>query len=678
MGLRAEVTAQDMEDTFLPAFEAGVESAHAVGLMCSYSAPSFGGGLKGSNAADGSTTPSCANRELLTGLARRKWGFDGYVVSDCGGVAAVEARHHYTSGRRETVMAVLSAGMDLDCGRYMRRDTMLELLGDATLAGLVDRALERLVAVQMRLGFFDARERLPMGWGLLGAEVVDSEAHRALAKEAADQSLVLLKNERATLPLATATVTPRRKVAVIGRHANATTSMQGDYFGEAPFLISPCHGIASVVGHAAVLCDDAGSDSGRAVIDQIRSGGVGGVVLTVGLGSMGYHPKEDRDETEGHDRTSLLLPGGQDYLVAATSTVAAEEGLPVVVVVLGGGPLDLSAAKASPHVGAIIYAGYPGQAGGAAIADAIFGHTNPAGRLTMTWYPEDFVRQAELSDHRMRPQAASGYPGRSHRFFTGSPVFPFGTGLSYTRFAVGRPIVELPAGALAEVALEARRGVTRHHSRVVGLASVTVENTGDREGAHALMLYAAPPLPEAERLLTGAPKQTLVDFATVRLIPGESTTVRIELRAHDLTYASKQGQRITISGLWRFWTGTADESDKDVGTALLNMSTAVPLPPSAKTADVPLPPQPALELASSPSATPQLPPPPPPPPLRQRGRRPAAAPPRRASSRPRPSSRRRTRAPPQGRSRSGRACAGVLRAGSGRGRASRRIPSSPL
>ena len=104
---------------------------------------------------------------------------------------------------------------------------MLELLGDATLAGLVDRALERLVAVQMRLGFFDARERLPMGWGLLGAEVVDSEAHRALAKEAADQSLVLLKNERATLPLATATVTPRRKVAVIGRHANATNGRTG-------------------------------------------------------------------------------------------------------------------------------------------------------------------------------------------------------------------------------------------------------------------------------------------------------------------------------------------------------------------------------------------------------------------------------------------------------------------
>ena len=143
--------------------------------------------------------PSCANKGLLTDLLRDTWGFDGYVTSDCQAVSNVQKQHHYTNRTNETVMAVMAAGVDTDCGGFMSNTTMAPLLNEAAFKPLVQTALERLFTVQFRLGIADPVAKVP--WARYGAEVVNTQAHQALAKEAADQSIVLLKNDNKTLLL---------------------------------------------------------------------------------------------------------------------------------------------------------------------------------------------------------------------------------------------------------------------------------------------------------------------------------------------------------------------------------------------------------------------------------------------------------------------------------------------
>lgn len=259
----------------------------------------------GSEAQHGAI-PSCANRYLLTDLAREAWGFDGYVTSDCEATDGVLNEHHYTHDAHSTALATFGAGMDSDCGEYLQATRLRPLLAhDASVARLADTALGRLFETQMRLGFFDPRAEVP--WAQVGAEVVDTPAHRTLAREAADQSIVLMQNRAETLPLdASALSAP---VAVVGRNAFATDNMLGNYFGTPPFLISPCEGVGRVTGQPA-QCDD-GSDGGHAAVAAIRSGRVSAVLLVVGLTSEAAEPS---DEVLGLDRTRC----GPCGLLAAT------------------------------------------------------------------------------------------------------------------------------------------------------------------------------------------------------------------------------------------------------------------------------------------------------------------------------------------------------------------------
>lgn len=265
-------------------------------------------------------------------------------------------------------------------------------------------------------------------------------------------------------------------------------------------------------------------------------------------------------QAEGKDRTSLLLPMDQDALIATVAAAGAAEGIAVVLIVMSGGPVDLSAAKADANVGAIVWCGYPGQWGGMAVADAIFGRTNPSGRLTMTWYDESFARAVRLTDMGMRPNASTGHPGRTHRFFTGTPVFGFGHGLSYTSFAIAPPDVQLSRFALTAAASEAH--LTRSRSSVVGHAIVRVTNTGHRTGGCGVLLFAAPPHSSDwadSDAFAGAPRQNVVDFGKLSLAPGETATLAFELRSRDLTYAGRTGGRVAPAGVWSFWSGAASD-----------------------------------------------------------------------------------------------------------------------
>lgn len=234
---------------------------------------------------------------------------------------------------------------------------------------------------------------------------------------------------------------------------------------------------------------------------------------------------------------------------------------------MSGGPVDYSAAKADGNVGAIMWCGYPGQSGGDAIAGAVFGKHNRFGKLTQTWYPDAFTKQVSLTDMGMRPNPATGNPGRSHRFYTGTPVWKFGEGMSYTRFTHELDVVaELRA---ADVRADLAARPLRTAARVAAHARVTVRNAGAREGDEVALLFAAPP--QERRGVSGAPLQSLVAFERVSLAAGATAQLSFALTTLDLSYATRDGAREHPAGAWAVWVG-ADPKKEGAAAGEVNLS----------------------------------------------------------------------------------------------------------
>ncbi|KAL1365463.1 hypothetical protein AAHE18_03G289900 [Arachis hypogaea] len=373
----ALVTQQDLEDTYLPPFRSCIQQGGASCLMCSF------------NQVNG--VPACANEDLL-GLARTKWGFQGYITSDCDAVATVYEYHKYAKSAEDAVADVLRAGVDINCGTYMLRHTQTAIKQGKVKEEELDRALFNLFSVQLRLGMFDGDPRKGQ-FGKLGPWNVCSTEHRTLALEAARQGIVLLKNENKILPLDRDFIT---SLAVIGPMATET-KLGGDY--------SACQ---SVEGFNEAIETAKEADY---------------VIIVAGI--------DTTQEGEDLDRDSLVLPGEQMALISA---IADASKRPVILVLTGGGPLDVLSADRNPLISSILWVGYPGEAGAKALAEIIFGLVNPAGRLPMTWYPESFTN-VPMSDMNMRADPSRGYPGRTYRFYTGTRIYGFGHGLSYSAFS---------------------------------------------------------------------------------------------------------------------------------------------------------------------------------------------------------------------------------------------------
>ena len=306
--------------------------------------------------------PSCANKMLMTHLARDTWGFQGYITSDCGAVSAVINDHHYTSTSDQTCAATLQAGMDIDCGSYLQDNLQAALAAKAVSMDDVDTALTNQFSVQFRLGMFDPASVQP--YSKLGAADVNTKAHQQLALSAAQQGIVLMKNAGGHLPLDASTT---KSVAVIGPNGNATTTMQGNYYGQAPYLISPLMGVQSYTTASYTQgCTIAANDTSGFAAAIAAAEAADQVIMVMGL--------DQTQEREGHDRVILSFPGVQLQLI---EKVAAAAKSPITVVLMCGGPVDVSALVSNPKVGAMLWVGYPGQSGGQAMADVIFGTVNP-------------------------------------------------------------------------------------------------------------------------------------------------------------------------------------------------------------------------------------------------------------------------------------------------------------
>eukprot|EP01045_Picozoa_sp_COSAG04_P003181 COSAG04_NODE_127_length_24502_cov_31.657583_15_plen_471_part_00 len=447
--------------------------------------------------------------------------------------------------------------------------------------------LRHLFHTQMALGFFDPPELDPYS-KLNTKDDVDTPAARALAKEAAEQSITLLVNREGTLPLRSDV----KRLALIGPNANATTTMQGNYAtSKAPLLVSPLDGFRDL-GLNVEFAQGTGvgtpSEPAEVAAAVAAAKRAEAVCVVVGL--------DGTQEGEGHDRTSLLLPGNQTELVEA---VAAAASKPIVVIVMSGSGLDVSALVANPKVGAIMWSGYPGQSGGTAIAEAVMGLQNPAGRLPMTWYFSNFTSQVKKTQMALRPSA--GYPGRTHRFFDAPVLFSFGAGTSYTTFAVKLDAGMKTAISLQQARAELERSRDRpHEAPTIMTAQLSVENTGSKRGAHTVrerspchLARVVDPEPELA-ILSGAalpvaawrrPRREATAAAEVGssqptaplaqrrwlmaqvdracrqfervapMEPGGSASVALTLTAHDFALAGSDGSLSIAAGIWKLSAG---------------------------------------------------------------------------------------------------------------------------
>jgi beta-glucosidase len=521
----AVASEKDLRETYLAAFHDCVTEGKAESIMSAY------------NRTNGE--PCSGSDTLLEKILRREWGFGGYVVSDCWAIKDFNEGHKVTRTIEESAAMAVKAGCDLNCGSAygtLPQAVAQGLLREADL----DVCLRRLLRARFRLGMFDPPERVP--YASIPYEINDCDAHRQLALAAARESIVLLKNRDHLLPL--------RKdvgcVAVIGPNAYDHHVLVANYAGVPSRAVTPLEGIrAAVSPRTRVLytdgCKLTGTDTdglGRAgnlseAASVARRADV--VVLCLGLSAEIEGEQGDASNSEASgDRTDLRLTGLQQPLLEALVAL----GKPTVLVLIAGSALDVTWAEEHPGVGAIIDAFYPGEEGGTAIAEVLFGDTNPGGRLPVT-FPRSIADVPAFESYSMN--------GRTYRYLDleKEPLYPFGYGLSYTRF-------EYQDAALSSASVRAAAGATVE-------VSATVRNAGARAGDEVAQLYVRD-LEASCRV----PHHSLRGFQRLALGRGESRRVTFTLGARDLALIDDSGRRVLEPGRFRLYVGGSQPDRRSV------------------------------------------------------------------------------------------------------------------
>ncbi|CAF1786973.1 unnamed protein product [Brassica oleracea] len=388
----------------------------------------------------------------------------------------------------------------------------------------------------MRLGFFNGDPK-KHPYGNLGPQDVCTAENQELAREAARQGIVLLKNSPGSLPFSPSAI---KTLAVIGPNANVTDTMIGNYHGVPCKYTTPLQGLVETVwakyqmGCPNVACTEADIDSATSLAASADA-----VVLVMGT--------DLSIEREDHDRVDLFLPGKQQQLVTEVAKVAKG---PVVLVIMSGGGLDVTFAKNDPKITSIMWVGFPGQAGGLAIADVIFGRHNPSGKLPMTWYPQSYVENLPMSNMNMRADNSTGYPGRTYRFYTGETVYAFGDGISYIHF--NHRLIKPPR--LVSLSLAKSHPCRTSKCQSVDAigpycgkaieVQLRVRNAGEREGTDTVFLFTTPPA------VHRSPVKHLLAFEKVRLGKEEKAVVRFNVDVcKDLSVVDETGKRKIALGV---------------------------------------------------------------------------------------------------------------------------------
>ena len=489
-----DIGERELRMVMLRAFEPSFRQGHAMATMAAY------------HEIDG--IPITADPFLLKEVLRQEWGFQGFVLSDLGAIRRLYDVHHVAASPKDAVCMAIRSGVDMqfyDFDHALFQNALVECVHEGSLSQAdLDRAVRSVLRVKFALGLFDRPTVNPK----LNNGVSRSPEHLALSLEAARQSITLLKNQGNLLPL------PRslRRIAVIGPNGNV--ARYGDYENETNGQrISILDGIRKFLPQATVTFND-GKDIATAVATAKDSD-----VVILGLGEW------EGISGEGFDRTNLDLFGNQEQLLEAV----AATGKPVVLVLENGRPLTIGWAKA--HIPAILEAWYPGEFGGQAVAETLFGENNPAGRLTIT-FP---CNTGQL------PDFYNFDPSRTHKYVDdeGTPLFPFGFGLSYTTFRYDHLAIHVPEWA----------------SKDAIQITVDVTNTGDREGDEVAQLYMREDVSSVE-----TPERSLAGFLRIHLKPQETNTVTFSVPQNQLAIWNAEGKWAVEEGKYTVWVGGSSQA----------------------------------------------------------------------------------------------------------------------
>ncbi|PWU22136.1 MAG: family 3 glycosyl hydrolase [Verrucomicrobia bacterium] len=509
--LNARVPERMLYEYWFPHWRDCVVEGKAQSVMASY------------NAING--TPDNMNHWLLTEVLKKQWHFEGFVVSDLGGVnTMVQGHFQKQKGYVDAVAESLMAGCDFSDKEFMENIPGAVRKGKLTEARLND-AVARVMKVRMRLGEFDPQEN--NSYSKISTNVICSEEHRQLALQAAREAIVLLENKADFLPLNRRHL---KTIAVIGPHADLFTA--GGYSGIAKSPVKPLEGIRNHVHDAKIIhvvgCGIAKPRSSNepvpsAVNDEqelpkaVAAAKEADVVILIVGTTTGI-------ESEGHDRTSLALPANQERL--AEAVIGANPR--TVVVLMSAGPLAVPWLK--QHARAMLQAWWLGEQGGEAIGDVLFGETNPAGRLPYTIY---------ASDSQVPPQDEYDVSkGFTYMYVKGPPLYPFGYGLSYSKFNYSN----------------LRLSVEKFSADQTITATVEVKNISQHAGDEVVQLYAR----QLHHPNIKRPAAELRGFERIGLRPGETKTISFSVPASKLAfYDEKKHTFVVEPGKYEIWIASS-------------------------------------------------------------------------------------------------------------------------
>jgi beta-glucosidase len=515
---------KDLYETYLPAFKALVKEVNVESVMGAY------------NRVLGE--PACASKLLIQDILVDDWGFQGHFLSDCWAIRDFHTGHMVTSDVAESAAMALNHGVSLNCRNSfpaLKEAMERGLVTEAT----IDERLANLFITRFELGLFDPPSMNP--YNAVSETVINSEKHGEIAYEAAAKSLVLLKNN-GILPLDKNI----RKLFVTGPQANNGTVLMGNYYGMSGNLINILEGITSRVSAGTTVDYRMGVLAYQDNVNPVdwATGGVASSDATIAV--MGISQLLEGEEGESlasptfGDRIDLNLPSNQlDYL---KKLKANGNGKPVIVVMTGGSPITMP--EVEELADAILWVWYPGQEGGNAVADVIFGNEVPSGKLPLTF---------PVSDDQLPAYEDYSMEERTYRYMSSKPLYPFGYGLSYTDFVFNDLYLDKEEMAADETLT----------------VSVKVKNSGDVGADEVAQLYVSVPDPDGLQ-----PQWSLKDFQRVDVAAGSSETVVFNLDRNSLEQFNEEGEAVLVPGEYTLYVGNGSpgERSQELGVNLVSSS----------------------------------------------------------------------------------------------------------
>lgn len=504
----AVATKKDMAETYLPAFKACVQEAGVEAVMGAY------------NRTNGE--PCCGSPTLMKELLRDGWGFKGHYVSDCWAILDFHENHMVTHTMEESAALALKSGCDINCGvtyQYLLKALQEGLVTEEEIT----EAAVRVFTARYLLGLFDGSE-----YDQIPYDKVECEEHLAVAEQMTKESVVLLKND-GILPL---DIQDAKTIAVIGPNANSREALIGNYHGTSSRYITVLEGIQDKVGHNGRVLYAEGSHLFKDRVEELawkndriaeavvaaRHSDV--VILCVGLNETLEGEEGDTGNSYASgDKEDLNLPQCQMDLMEAVLAV----GKPVVVCLMAGSAIDLS--LADEKAAAVLQLWYPGARGGKAVADILFGESSPSGKLPVTFY-RSLAGMPDFEDYSMK--------GRTYRYMTQEPLYPFGYGLTYGDVAV------------ENVQIVAKDVVSRDVT-----LQVDIVNRGSVETRDVVQVYVKDPESEF-----AVPNHSLCAFAKVSLKPGERQSIALQVPGEAFSAVNEDGWCVKDSSHYILFAGT--------------------------------------------------------------------------------------------------------------------------